>query len=154
MRPSNHVLRFRATLVGFEEAATALRELLKVRQVSDDARNNIEVVFEEAAANIIRHACPTGDVEVAIRFDDDAIVMTFDDDGVPFNPNLQPDPGLATTLDEAPIGGLGLVLIRKIARMAYERTPQQHNVLTLSIPARGSETSGAVTPEAKAETAR
>ena len=51
-----------------------------------DPRFKVELAFEEVAANIVRHGHPTEDVEVAIRFDDDEIVLTFEDDGAPFDP--------------------------------------------------------------------
>ncbi len=131
-----HVLQFPATLDGLAQGAGALRDLLNVQQVDVTRRNNIEVVFEEVVANIVRHGAPRSDVGVAIAFGDDEIVMTFEDDGVPFDPRERPDPVAPTSIDDATVGGLGLVLLRKLTRMAYERTPEERNLLTLAIPAR------------------
>jgi serine/threonine-protein kinase RsbW len=136
MSTNQHLLRFPATLDGLEHAATTLRELLNARHVDGGPRYNVELVFEEVVANIVRHGSPRGDVEVSIRLGCDEIVMTFEDDGVPFDPREHPDPVAPTSIDDAQVGGLGLVLLRKLTRMAYERTPQDHNLLTLTIPAR------------------
>ncbi len=133
----DHMLRFPATLSGLEQGAGALRELLDSRHVVGGPRYNVELTFEEVVANIVRHGGPTSDVEVAIRFDDDEILMTFEDDGVPFDPRTSLDPALPTSIDDAPVGGLGLVLLRSVVtRMVYERTPVQRNQLTLAISAR------------------
>ncbi|MEQ1573770.1 MAG: ATP-binding protein [Vicinamibacterales bacterium] len=137
MPTNQHRLRFPPTLPGLEHAASALRELLNARHVDSSPRYNVELAFEEAVSNIVRHGSPIGDVEVVIRFDDDEIVMMLEDDGVPFDPRERPDPVMPTSIDDAPVGGLGLVLLRKIlTRMVYERTPQNRNLLTLAIAAR------------------
>ena len=136
MSTPQQVLRFPPTLAGLDTAAAWLRALIG-REVNDDARYNLELVFEEVAANIVRHGHPTGDIETAVRFDADEIVLTFEDDGVAFDPGEGPARALPSSLDEARVGGLGLVLLRKIVtRMTYERTAQKRNILSLAIPAR------------------
>ena len=130
-------LRFPGTKSGFEGAAARLRGLLDVRRLEGAPRYNVELAFEEIVTNIIRHGSPT-DVEVAIAFDEREIVLTFEDNGVPFDPCEQPAPTLPESLDEAVVGGLGLVLVNKIVgRMTYVRTPQRRNHLTLTIPTVG-----------------
>lgn len=132
-----HVLRFAATLAGFADAAVSLRELLDARRLGDRARYNVELAFEEISANIIRHGLPTSDVKVEVDFRDDEIVLTFEDDGVPFDPREQPAPRVPESIEEAEVGGLGLVLVRNIStRLDYERTADERNHLTLAIPAR------------------
>ena len=137
MPTSQSVLCFPGTLAGFEEAAAALRGLLDARQLYGAPRYNVELAFEEIATNIIRHGSPIADVELTIFFDHDEIVLTFEDDGVPFDPRRPPDPEMRTSIDEPSVGGFGLVLVRKIStRIAYERTSQCRNHLRLAIPAR------------------
>jgi anti-sigma regulatory factor (Ser/Thr protein kinase) len=134
---ADHILRFPATLGGLEQSAAALRELLDARHVVGGPRYNAELAFEEVVANIVRHAAATSEIEVAIRFDVDEILMTFEDDGVPFDPRASLDPVPPASIDEAPVGGLGLMLLRQIlTRMVYERTPLHRNLLTLGISAR------------------
>jgi anti-sigma regulatory factor (Ser/Thr protein kinase) len=134
MTTRQHLLRFPGTLQGFSEAAETLRGLLDARHLDGDARYNVELAFDEIATNIIRHGSPTGDIEVAIAFGDDEVVLTFEDDGVPFDPCAHTAPA---STGEVTVGGLGLVLIRRISTgMTYERTPQNRNRLALVMPAR------------------
>jgi serine/threonine-protein kinase RsbW len=136
MLVSEHVLRFSATVAGHADAAASLRQLLDARQLEDGPRYNVELAFEEITANIIRHGSPTGEVNVQLEFTEDEIILSFEDDGVPFDPREQPTPPAATSLEKAPIGGLGLVLVRKIStRMDYQRTAEERNHLTLAIAA-------------------
>jgi anti-sigma regulatory factor (Ser/Thr protein kinase) len=136
MAPRESVLRFPPTLAGFEQAAARLNTLLG-RDIAERARYNVELAFEEVVTNVVRHGGATGEIEAVIRFADDEIVLTVQDDGVPFDPRERPNRVIPSSLDEAPVGGLGLVLLKNIVtRMTYERTSQQRNVLTLTIRAR------------------
>ena len=137
MSTQQHVLQFPGTSAGFEDAADELRTLLDVRRLAGTPRHNVELAFEEIATNIVRHGSASDDIEVTIAFGDDEIVLTFDDNGAPFDPRDNPDSAVPGSLDDAPLGGLGLVLVRKIStRLAYARTPERRNNLTVAIAAR------------------
>ena len=130
-------LRFPPTLAGLDAAATSLRQLLAARALNDGPRYNVELVVEEIAGNIIRHGRPTADVDLAISFDDDEIVLTFEDNGMPFDPREQTAPSFPESIETAQVGGLGLVLVRKVStRIEYSRTTGGRNQLTLAVPAR------------------
>ncbi len=139
--PSRQVhLNFPATMTGFEQAFGSLQSELDRDALHPGARYNVELVFEEIVANIVRHGAPEGqppcEVDVAVAVDPDAIVMTFCDSGRPFDPVGRPDPKRPTTIEETPIGGLGLMMVRKAAtEMRYERTPEDRNRLTVILPA-------------------
>ena len=132
---TEHVLRFPGTTDGFAGAAKALRVLLDARAPHPRHRHDLELAFDEIATNIVKYGRTSGDVEATIQFGDPT-TLTFEDDGVAFDPRAQPAPPVATRRSELRIGGLGLVLVRDLcSRFDYERTPEQRNRLTLSIPA-------------------
>ena len=127
------IIRFPSTLAGYEGAAGTLRHLLDAHALSTSARFNLELAFEEIAVNIIQHGA-AHDIEAAVAIEPRAVVLTFEDDGVPFDPLEQPSPELPSSIEEAQVGGLGLMLVRKIAaRMTYERTEGDRNRLTVAI---------------------
>lgn len=134
-------LNFPATMSGFEQAFGTLQSELDRDALNPGARYSVELVFEEIVANILRHGAESGgisgvDVAVDVQVAADAIVMTFDDGGVPFNPVGRPDPRKPASIEDTPIGGLGLMLVRKAATdMRYERTPEQRNRLVVTLPA-------------------
>lgn len=131
-----HTLRFPATLDGFTSASESLRRLLDDERVEGRARRNVELAFEEIGTNIVRHGRPRSDVEVTLLFGGDEVLLTFEDDGIAFDPLGHPDPDMPPSLELAQIGGLGVFLVKKLAaRIQYERTPQQHNRLTVAIAA-------------------
>jgi anti-sigma regulatory factor (Ser/Thr protein kinase) len=133
-------LKFPATMSGFEQAFGSLQSELDRDELNPGTRYSVELVFEEIVANIVRHGSGGGeisgvDVAVDVQVGADAIVMTFDDGGVPFDPVGRPDPRKPTSIEDTPIGGLGLMMVRKAATaMRYERTPEQRNRLVVTLP--------------------
>jgi serine/threonine-protein kinase RsbW len=92
-----------------------------------------ELATEEAVMNICRYAYPEGDGELTVRIWPDAseLIVELIDSGVPFDPLARPDPDTTLPLEERPIGGLGVMLIRRsVDRVSYRRC-DGCNVLTL-----------------------
>lgn len=112
-----------------------------------ELRFRVELVFEEVVANIVRHgARPSGEthIEVMLEAGPDVVTLTFDDDGVAFDPCSGAAAGGAgaahpANLEEAPDGGFGLILARRAAsEMRYRRTPDARNHLTVELRASSS----------------
>jgi serine/threonine-protein kinase RsbW len=95
-------------------------------------------VFEEITANIVAHGSPDGHaLEVWVTLEDrgDSIVLTFEDNGVPFDPRTRADPPPQKSLEEARIGGYGLLLVRHAASsIDYQRTAAGRNRLIVRLP--------------------
>ncbi len=135
MDTHHHVLRFAATLASFEQASADARAALDACGVRGPSRYNAELVFEEIVSNVIRHG-RAAEIEVSLACDPaaDAIILTFEDAGPPFDPLERPLPVLPKSIEEAPLGGLGLLLVRKAStRLHYERTIDEKNRLTVTI---------------------
>jgi sigma-B regulation protein RsbU (phosphoserine phosphatase) len=131
---TEHALHFPATTAGFADAVTALRAILDARTLSARHRHDVQIVFDEVATNIVKYGRATGAVDAVIRFGDET-TLTFEDDGIAFDPRAQPAPPAATRRADLRIGGLGLVIVRDLCtKVDYERTADQRNRLTLSIP--------------------
>jgi anti-sigma regulatory factor (Ser/Thr protein kinase) len=118
------------------------RRALDAHGLNGAPRYHAELVFEEITANIIAHGAPDArelEVCVSLEIAGDRFVLTFEDNGVPFDPRSRPDPPPQKSLDEARIGGYGLMLVRRAARsMDYLRTVDGHNRLIVRLP-RGEE---------------
>src|SRR5262249_41230832 len=119
-------LTLRCELAACEIAHQALQRLLEPHQPSARASFGLDVGVEELLMNLIMHAHPgaagTATVALQARVADDALVLRFADDGIPFDPLSRPTPVTPASLDEARPGGLGIHLLRRYARsLAYER---------------------------------
>lgn len=108
--------------------------------VSATARENLDVCANEAVANVIFHggdATRGREITLVLERTAAEVTLQITDDGVPFDPLAAPSTALSSDLDAAPVGGLGLPLIRGLLpRSRYARV-DACNVLTLISPTEG-----------------
>jgi serine/threonine-protein kinase RsbW len=139
MPTGEHVLRLSGDMAGFERGAAAVRSALDACHVNGRARFWVEVAFEEIVTNIVRHSYTderAHEIDVRLTCGPGAIVLAIEDDGQPFDPLQRPEPKRPASIDEVPLGGLGIPLVRKAATdLRYERTPDGKNRLTVTLPA-------------------
>ncbi len=142
MRRQRVEIPFRATHAGFAHAFSRLRGALDGEGLDPAPRYNVELVFEEIVANIVAHGAVDGrepDVRVTLEPSSDSIVLKFEDDGPPFDPRGRTDPVPAKSLEEARIGGFGLMLVRRAASaLDYLRTAEGRNRVTVTLPRGGT----------------
>lgn len=85
-----------------------------------------ELALEEVFMNVVMHGAQRAGgipvVEVALRHADGRLTMTVEDDGPQFDPLTLPPPKLTGSLEERPVGGLGVFLVRKMMdTVSYQR---------------------------------
>lgn len=99
------------------------------------ALGQIELASEEAIVNVIEHAYQDGGGEIKISVETEPkkrIVITLFDQGKPFDPLAEAEPGdLSASLEEREVGGLGIHFIRKCLDEVSYRREGAWNVLTL-----------------------
>lgn len=98
----------------------------------------LELCIEEAISNIIRYG-GDHDSGFGIRLDvatkPGGVVIVIEDAGREFDPTTMPPPKAAASIEETPIGGRGVGLMRRFAqRIRYERSGGR-NRLTLGFGA-------------------
>lgn len=89
------------------------------------------IAADEVLSNILDHGAATV-VEVAAEVRDGRIEVRIEDDGVAFNPLAAATPDTQLSIEEREIGGLGILLVRKLMdEVGYERSGK-HNRLRFS----------------------
>ncbi len=101
---------------------------------SHDLSQDIKLVLEEVFTNIVFYAYPhsSGTVQVSCFHQQKGLFcIEFRDAGIPFDPTEFRASDLSRDLADRAIGGLGIHLVRQLARsMRYERDGES-NVLTV-----------------------
>lgn len=103
---------------------------------TEKAIYSVQLAADEAASNIIEHACEGGDSNARLRvtcvMQNDELVITMRDSGKAFDPSNVKQPDLQADLSERQIGGLGVYLMRKLMdEVRYESDPKTGNLLTM-----------------------
>lgn len=102
--------------------------------LSPRCAHRTEVAVVEAVTNVISYAHdergrhPIG---LRLRCREGWVEVEVADDGRPFNPLERPLPDAPADLDTAPVGGLGITLIRRSTDACDYRREGGRNVLTL-----------------------
>lgn len=133
------VVTLAATLLALPPAQERLAGFLRASGVPERTVGRAELLLEELVANVISHGELAAPKSAALSLEaeiepDGACRLTFEDPGRPFDPVSAGLPGQPSRLEEARIGGLGLVLLRRMAReLIYLRLPDGRNRLTFWI---------------------
>lgn len=103
----------------------SLRRFFADNDLVEDELATIHLVLEELVSNVISYGYDDDRPHtIVIRVDlrDQDLRIEVEDDGRAFNPLEQPIPELADTLEEHRVGGLGLLLVRKLTdQLSYRR---------------------------------
>ena len=107
-----------------EEAGLGLDWVMKFQLVLEEMVSN--VIFyaydpqQQEAANELRFTWEAGTVSILLR-----------DWGKPFDPTAKEDPDITLSVDDRPIGGLGIFMVKQLMdEVRYERVGSS-NLLTL-----------------------
>lgn len=95
----------------------------------------LNLALEEAVVNVMSYAYPDKEgmpVSLTVEDEDNKLVFTLKDNGVPFDPTATDDPDITLPAEDRDIGGLGNFLVRQImTTVNYERT-EDTNILTMT----------------------
>jgi anti-sigma regulatory factor (Ser/Thr protein kinase) len=105
-----------------EQSRLAVIRFLEPFGIFGRTINQVEVVLEELIGNLVRYGKSVNQLTVAAGYRGGVIDLIIEDDGVEFDPLAVPEPPSYTSLAEAPLGGLGIPLVRRLTSSArYDR---------------------------------
>ena len=96
---------------------------------------SLNLALDEVVTNIIRYAHDDDGrqhpIVVRLALEQDVLTAQVEDDGRAFNPLEVPAPDIGASIDERPIGGLGIHLVRSVMNSVEYRREDGRNVLTM-----------------------
>ena len=104
----------------------------KKANLSSKIISRAQIVVDEIYSNIQLYSSATM-AQIFCQIDSEHMILTFKDDGVPFNPLKAQDPDVALPLEDREPGGLGLLMVRKMASDLSYVNENGCNVLTVTI---------------------
>ena len=94
----------------------------------------MHLVLDELVANIINHGyddTAEHQIHVTLAVDGSELTIRVEDDARPFDPLQVPPPDLDLPLEERPVGGLGIHLVRSVMDTVEYQRNGDRNILTM-----------------------
>ena len=123
--------RFTVAQSGIAEASAWLDEWIEKAEVNGLSAA-LHVILDEICSNIVKHSGASYfELGLSRLLEPSGVKMEFIDDGVAYNPLSHEDPDTTLPASKRPIGGLGIMMVKKMAdSISYERA-RNRNFLTV-----------------------
>lgn len=120
------------SLTELAPAAARIRTFLDARGVDRTAIFAIEMVIEEIATNAIKysfHNNHNGEIVIESFATQTRAHLLIEDNGDAFDPTEAPDPEVNRSLEDMPVGGLGIHLVRELTdSFDYQRIDGRNQI--------------------------
>lgn len=126
-------LTVKAKIENYELCAAFIEEQLEAKGFGMKSMLKVITACEEIIVNVMNYAYGDreGDLEIAFYDGNDYITITFVDNGAPFNPFEQPEIDVSLALDEREVGGLGILMVKKMMDDVHYDYINNQNRLTI-----------------------
>ena len=125
MEAQEYTFELKNDLVELRNLERHLANLGGLTKLSDKSILRINICLDELFTNIVSYGFEDDSehvIKFAVRVEDNLLIIEIEDDGTPFNPLEKIDPDFPANVESAKIGGLGILIIRKlIDSIGYER---------------------------------
>jgi anti-sigma regulatory factor (Ser/Thr protein kinase) len=140
MSHNPQVRRFPADLASLSQASDFARDSARAAGLPEERSEQVVLIVEEVFANIASYAYAegqTGEVEIRCEAVERGVLrVEVADRGAAHNPLTQPEPNLSATLQQRPVGGLGIFLVRQLTQSLEYRRDDGYNRLQFVVKAR------------------
>ena len=128
-------MNIEATLENIEPVTDFVDAQLEQLDCPPKAEMQINIAIDELFSNIARYAynpeVGNATVRVEVKQDPMCVVITFIDNGVPYDPLQKEDPDITLSADERTIGGLGIYMVKKTMDEILYEYKDGKNILTI-----------------------
>ena len=128
-------LTLAATVENIEVVTDFVNEQLEALDCPMKAQMQIDIAIDELFGNIAHYAYSpeVGDATVRVEVTEEplAAVITFIDQGVPYDPLSAAEPDITLSAEERSIGGLGIFMVKKSVDDIAYRYENGKNILTI-----------------------
>jgi serine/threonine-protein kinase RsbW len=126
-------IQARNALVELDRLNEFLAAFWASNQLPEDAIFDFNLSLDEVFTNIVQHGYTDlldHEIDIELLLENGTVVITVEDEGVPFNPLDVPEADVTLPLHERSIGGLGIFLVRKLMdEIEYSRSGNRNRLV-------------------------
>jgi len=124
------------TPVGLEQAERGLDDFSAMHSLTRNDTWPFHVALDEILSNLVKYGwserAGEGRIEIRLALDGNEMEMVVLDDAAPFNPLEAQAPDTSLPVEERPVGGLGIEIVRRLMdSIDYARLDDGNNRLTM-----------------------
>ena len=128
-------LTIAATVENIETVTDFVNEQLEALDCPMKAMMQIDIAIDELFGNIAHYAynpeVGSATVRVEVAEEPLSVIITFIDNGVPFDPLATEDPDVTLSVEERGVGGLGVYMVKKSMDEITYAYKNGQNILTI-----------------------
>ena len=116
-------------------AADKIDEFCSVHGIPPATAYAVNLSVDELLTNTISYGYEDSEehrIDLVIRLDGDVLAVEIFDDGIEFAPDSADDPDTNASIEDRPVGGLGIFLTRQMMDSFDYRRDEGRNVVTLT----------------------
>jgi serine/threonine-protein kinase RsbW len=100
-------------------------------------KRDITLSCEELLTNTITYGYPEGGdhhITIVVSVEPGQVEVRLEDDAIPFNPLEREEPDITLSVEERPVGGLGIFFVKRIMNeVIYDRTETGNRIILRKI---------------------
>ena len=124
-----------ATVENLDKVTDFVNEQLEAIGCTFKVITKIDIAIDELFSNIAYYAYKpnVGPVTVQVDVEEDplSVIITFMDNGVPFDPLKKADPDTSLSAEDRQIGGLGIFMVKKTMDLVSYEYRDGKNILRI-----------------------
>ena len=116
------------------QLAGFMEKIEREKNLDQSLTMSLNLALEEAVTNVILYAYPEGAdglVDIEAILSRDRLKFIISDSGKPFDPTSAPEADINASVEQRPIGGLGIHLVRSIMDSVEYVRENEKNILTM-----------------------
>ena len=107
-------------------------KILEEINVSKSVLNKVSVIIDEIYSNIVNYSCATR-LKVSYSLQNEQLMLTFSDNGKPYDPTKTEEPDTELSAEERVIGGLGIFMVKKMSTSIDYKYENNENNLKITV---------------------
>ncbi|MEO1193698.1 MAG: ATP-binding protein [Pseudomonadota bacterium] len=136
--PAAVELAITGQLDNLAQVQEAVERFSEEEELSSSSSYALSLCLEELLTNIVMHAAPLSNAEISIAVslarEGELVQVFIADDGPAYDPTASEEPDLDALLDDRPIGGLGIHLVRALSSRFDYRHAGGRNQVSITLP--------------------